>query len=803
MPRLTRAALRSLAPLLRARRFLVWLGLLAVLGGVLCAIPLFDVLGFEAAFALSLPVSLAAADLGAWVVRRARAAPAATDPLPPEPLRAVAHAVGRAAALALSTLVLPLAILALDGLRVRNCDPLFGLACFAALPALSAALMAAVGVVLGLVAGPRRALSNALPYLAVVALVVGVGLRFYFQPPVFFYDVLVGYFPGNLYDEDIALGAPLAWSRLYQIGWVAALVVLAAAHLDRERLALRLRPRPGGRRRLFAAGVALALAAGALGRTGGARGFDVTEADVAAFLGGRFESENFVIYYPVGTEIADQIELIAEDHEFRLAQLRATLALPPIDYKITSYYFAKAEDKARYMGAKNVYMAKPWRREIYVHHVPFPHPVLRHELAHVVAGEFGEPLFKVSARGPLGLPLLFNVGMIEGIAVAADWPDKFDRPLTPHESVKAMRLLGLEPPIQQLLSTGFFQFAAARSYTVSGSFLRFLYETRGAAPLKAAYRSGGDLAAAYGVPLRALVAEWSSMIDAIRLSPDAEQAVRERFRKKSIFARPCPHAVAKARREAAHAAGRDDLDGALAAMRAACAMSPGEPSFRLDLAKLLVEDDQRDAARAELAALAGDAERSSSIRAEASIELAKLDAQAGDLAAAARALDAVAGLALDDDLGRGVAARRVALGHQGLAGDALRRYFFGVEPPGGEDDGTRIGRAAAAALAEPDLALAHYLYGRALEHHAPPAEVAAPLARALELGLPDPRLERECAIMLAETSYVGDDDGSLERAIAILTRADQPTVTRLYGEDFRARLAWKRQRAATRAATSR
>ena len=27
-------------------------------------------------------------------------------------------------------------------------------------------------------------------------------------------------------------------------------------------------------------------------------------------------------------------------------------------------------------------------REIYIHHVPFPHPVLRHELAHVALGQF-------------------------------------------------------------------------------------------------------------------------------------------------------------------------------------------------------------------------------------------------------------------------------------------------------------------------------------------------------------------------------------------------------------------------------
>ena len=37
------------------------------------------------------------------------------------------------------------------------------------------------------------------------------------------------------------------------------------------------------------------------------------------------------------------------------------------------------------MGAMRVYIAKPWRREVYLQLADFPHPVFAHELAHVVA----------------------------------------------------------------------------------------------------------------------------------------------------------------------------------------------------------------------------------------------------------------------------------------------------------------------------------------------------------------------------------------------------------------------------------
>ena len=64
---------------LRARRTWIWAALLALLGGVLCAIPLFNVLGYEFAFAMAIAVSVAAADLGAALTRRL-AALAEADP---------------------------------------------------------------------------------------------------------------------------------------------------------------------------------------------------------------------------------------------------------------------------------------------------------------------------------------------------------------------------------------------------------------------------------------------------------------------------------------------------------------------------------------------------------------------------------------------------------------------------------------------------------------------------------------------------------------------------------------------------
>jgi hypothetical protein len=164
---------------------------------------------------------------------------------------------------------------------------------------------------------------------------------------------------------------------------------------------------------------------------------------------------------------------------------------------IHAFYFATAERKARLMGARHVEMAKPWLRQIYVTHEAFPHPSLRHEIAHVVAGRFGDPWFGVAARRVVGLPVLVNPGLIEGLAVALDWPGSGGS-LTPHQSMRALELLGFAPDPRDVFSVKFMTLSSARGYTAAGSFMRFLLDTYGAAPVRAVYRSGGDFAAAFG-----------------------------------------------------------------------------------------------------------------------------------------------------------------------------------------------------------------------------------------------------------------------------------------------------------------
>ena len=773
-------------------RVLVWAAILLVSAIVLAFMPLMGVLGFEFAFVIGLIASLAAADLAATYVRRLRTSDAPPLARAIDPGRLVAAIWARAALVNLSLLLPPLVIIVANGLRVRNCDWTFGFVAYFLLPLLSVLAATAIGVLCGFVAGERRKLSNALPFLVYIGSLLGAIWRFYSEPPVFIYNLFAGYFPGNLYDESVAFHLPYLWSRLFQLTLLTSLLALVVYLIDVPVLRLvARRRRPAGLRLLPAlTALALMVISLTLWAKSGTLGFAIDADDIKRKLGGRYESANFVIYYPPGGEIERDIAIIAEDHEFRLAQLVRTFGVEP-EERIVSFYFATGEDKFASMGARKVYMAKPWLSEIYINHYRFPHPILRHEIAHVVAGVFGDPIFNLSVGSRLGLPVAFNVGLIEGIAVAGDWPDHRSR-MTPHESVKAMLELGVAPPVAQILSPGFLTFSAARSYTLAGSFVRFLLTTQGPARLRVLYRNGGDFMAAYGRPQSAFVADWRAMIAATPIPADAAEIVRERFRRPSILARPCPHAIARRLDRVGKLLTRGRLATAITEMERVCSDGGGEPRHQLALARLLARADSTAAATAIFTTLADDSEQvSSTLRVDALLELVALALDRDDSGEARRLLARAEALPVDEESRRGVLVRRFAVDHEGPAGPALRAYFWGHNQLSGWDPVILATRAAAAIALEPDLGLAHYLLGYVSRGRGAPADSARLFATAIAKGLPDPLVVRECAYKWAASAYLAGDLAAVRQAAAILASAEQPLATRLHAHDWRERAHWK------------
>ena len=758
----------------------IWAGLSVVVGIGLGFLPLFGVLGYELAIAMTFFAAIAGADLGrAFAKELQQAGPCANYPA-----RTLAAGTIGAMVLALAVTLIPALISVVRGIWTPTCDWWFGIEAYAVLPLATAALGAGIGHAIGIVVGPRK-LSAWLAQLPAIAVAIAALWRFYDAPAVFTYNAILGYFPGNLYDENVQLGMPLLWSRLEQVAWLVATLALIGARLDVPTYRVKLRdPRPAGRR-IGAYVLAVLAAAGGvtLRLTSGTLGYAIDTEDVEAALAGRLETEHFIIHYAKTPEIEADIALVARDHEFRYAQVTSQLGVGA-SRKLRSFYFGDRDQKARLMGAKDVEMAKPWRHEIYLDHRSFPHGSLRHEIAHAVAAEFGDPIFGVAARRVLGLPLLASPGLVEGLAVAVDWPGGYDRP-NPHESVRVIQAkAGRAPRISQLLGLQFFSVSSAQGYTTAGSFLRFLLDVHGAAKLRAVYKNGGDFEAAYGLPLAKLEQEWLAWLAKLDVSNELIEATAERFRGGSVFSRPCPHAIA-ARLERAQAAGTRAQ--AISLVREVCNDAPEEPKFQLALAAMLAGGVTGERAEAVTIwkAIAGSDNVTSTLRGQALDRLAQLAADAGDLAGARKLVAAALALPIDGADRRQLQAYAFTLDHEGPAANALRAYFFtgATTPP--------VFFAWLATQAEPKLGFAHYLLALQRSSQGKHEETAKHLEIALARGLPDIAFVKNAARRLAVAAHRTGDRARLELAISVLSGGDMTSGDQLLARDWFERLTFE------------
>jgi hypothetical protein len=491
---------------------------------VVCAfIPLFNLLAFEFAFVAGIPLSLHAGVLGA----RGSAGP---------------RALGHLAAACVGLLV-PITV---NALRVQNCNWLDGAHFFIVLPLTGAVVAYAVGR-----ACAARALTH--PVRMFVALWLGsvawsVG-AFVFGPAVDAFHPFLGYYPGSLYDEVITIDLRLWTSR----GEDVAFALAAWAWAARSSWQVR------------AGSTAAACAALAAALT-----LDVHRPTmrVEAALGGLDLSPGFRLVYPREWSEA-QVGALRTELGFVANELDVFFEVRPTE--VTSVYLYRTEaEKKRLMGARNVRIAKPWQHAVHLHGVTVGDTVLAHELAHVWSASIAASPHRLSLT-PWGLP---NMGLIEGVAVAAAWDEGV---LDAHAWTAAMRRLSVDTPIERLLSpTGFLGTASRAAYTQCGSFVRWLRDTEGTAALATLYRAGG-----LADTDTARVKAWQDYVDAVEVDAGALALARVRFDRPAIFRKVCAHEIAalRSRAERDLARGRDER--ALARLEAWLGHVPGDPEAEL------------------------------------------------------------------------------------------------------------------------------------------------------------------------------------------------------------------------------
>ena len=744
---------------LRLKRTILWMILLAGLAVGLSSVPLFNLLAYEFCLALAVAGSVAAAHLGSVFVASARSRDDGLMLALGSPGRALATLLARGVVTNLILLIAPLLIICLNALRVKNCDLLEGLAFFAMMPAMSVLLATATGTLWGL-AVPRPALATLGAMLTLLASAAWGLWRFYDAPAIFAYDPFVGYFPGTLYDEEVAIRAPFVFFRLYNLAWFAGGALVAALTLDSMDLRLRLE---GLRDRVRAAprlaGLALLCLAlgGGMFAYRGPLGFAVDGAQVRQALGGVRHTPHFTIHHSQDMK-ADEVDLLAQDHEFRYAQLQRLFGVAPA--RITSYIFLDREEKRRLMGAGRTFIAKPWRNEVYLQQMDFPHPVLKHELAHVFAGLHGDRLFGISLAwrwSPVPHPV-FNVGLIEGIAVAADWRRWGE--LTGHQAAAVLVRSGLAPPARSLFGAGFMTHAARRSYTMAGSFCRHLVRRHGMDRLARVFGNGGDFEAVYQRSLPELLRGWSRWLQQVKVPASQVQLARDRFLRPSILRRVCGHEVANQISRAEELAGRQEHEKAAGVMEQVCRFDPSDPGHLMRRMGYLGGAGKLQAALSLTPRILAHPSLSKPKARQVKTltgDLHWLDKNRAGAAAWYRRADRGAADAFDR---RVLYLKRWALAQDEAVGQLVMKYL--VSTPGIPREGARDVHLAhelqrALSQRKPTSGLGMYLVGKQLAARGHCEDAVAPLKRSLSLGLPGLDFVAEARRTLARCQYVTAD----------------------------------------------
>ncbi len=282
-----------------------------------------------------------------------------------------------------------------QGIRVGTCDPGRDCLLFALGPVAGSLAAGAWGAVAGSVAAAclpnRRGLGTAVLALAGPLGGISVSLgRFYTSPMVFAFDPFVGFFAGTPYDTGFDPIGRLLSYRLGTLGWLLAGWAVSRLLFRKSggRLAVR-RPLdwPLG-------GIALGsvIFAGGIAVTGKSLGHYSTADSIRDRLGHSLREGRCEVVFSAGIP-RPAAQRLARDCSAWLDVLETRLGVPKLP-SVTAYVFADVGEKEAAMGAGHTQVAKPWRREIYLNGAEYPHPVLGHELAHLVAGQTGRGPFE-------------------------------------------------------------------------------------------------------------------------------------------------------------------------------------------------------------------------------------------------------------------------------------------------------------------------------------------------------------------------------------------------------------------------
>lgn len=358
--------------------------------------------------------------------------------------------------------------------------------------------------------------ATAILLVIILLLLISPLIEIYFNPGFKFYNLIFGYFPGTIYDENISIDSRLLLFRLLNI-------LLFSSSLFLYRYIRNLK----NEKRYL---ITFCLVVFTLNiPIKGLLGFSITKSVLNNHFSSVKSSEHFNIYYEGSKNNFDTLYLPLL-HEYYYSEIKKELGIKE-EIKIDSYIFNNDNEKGKFIGSVNADIAKPWQKQIYITKQSIDR-TLKHELVHAISYSIGNSFLK--------LPYHLNPALLEGLATAIE-NDFAGVPI----HYAAYQIIKTDPITIEDLFSGFSFFGnySSISYVVSGSFLKFILEKYGNEKLIMLYKSGA-FQEVYKKEITQLGKEYLEYLDNLGYGYDKNYSLLY-FGGQTIFKKICPRFAAK------------------------------------------------------------------------------------------------------------------------------------------------------------------------------------------------------------------------------------------------------------------
>lgn len=343
--------------------------------------------------------------------------------------------------------------------------------------------------------------------------------EFYFNPQLFFFNPIFGYFSGTIYDEEISVSFLLISYRLLNIIFFTLLAFVSDFLLTKKRIT----------KNIFLFIVLVFTLIFVLIKP--ALHYSTTYSSLIKNLGKSLTTEHSLIFYSNKIKDEKQIKLMGMMHDYFYEQVKDELKLKS-NRKIISFIFFDEEEKRKLFGSAKANVSKPWLNQIYIDFNSYTR-ALKHEMVHTLASEFGATLFKINKN--------FNPSVVEGLAMAIE--NNFDD-YPVHYAAKIAYDSGIRVQLKKLFNgINFFSNYSTISYVYAGSFFRYLIDNYGIEKVKQFYKNS-DFNTSFKKNIDDLENEYFRFLSKLNIKKNPDKA-KLYFGGKTIFKKICPRSAAE------------------------------------------------------------------------------------------------------------------------------------------------------------------------------------------------------------------------------------------------------------------